>query len=381
MIKINHLRKEYANITPLKDVNVHIHKGDVISIIGPSGTGKSTLIRCINMLETPTSGEIWVGDECITDKKCNINKIRQKMGIVFQSFNLFNHMNIIENIMAAPMDLLGKSKQDAYDEAIELLRTVGLADKAFNYPDELSGGQKQRVAIARALAMEPEIILLDEPTSALDPTMVGEVQVVIKDLAKRGLTLMIVTHEMKFAREVANRVFYMDEDKEFVYILMNKPVGVISATEDKKLPTVIDLLDERSKSYEPFPVGRLDIDTVGLLLLTNDGALSHELLSPKKHVPKTYFVKTEKEVTLKDAETLEKGVDIGGYITKPATVEILEEGINLTISEGKFHQVKKMLESVDNKVTYLKRISMGNLKLPENLEEGSYIEIQKSDIV
>ena len=211
MIKINHLRKEYANVTPLKDVNVHIHKGDVISIIGPSGTGKSTLIRCINMLETPTSGSIFVGNECITDKKCNINKIRQKMGMVFQSFNLFNHMNIIENIMAAPMDLLGKSKQDAYDDGMELLRTVGLADKAFNYPDELSGGQKQRVAIARALAMEPEIILFDEPTSALDPTMVGEVQAVIKELAKRGLTLMIVTHEMRFAREIANRVFYMDE--------------------------------------------------------------------------------------------------------------------------------------------------------------------------
>ena len=211
MIKISHLRKEYENVTPLKDVNVEIHKGDIISIIGPSGTGKSTLIRCINMLETPTSGEIWVDDECITDKKCNINKLRQKTGMVFQSFNLFNNMNIIENIMAAPMDLLKKSKQEAYDRGMELLRTVGLADKAFNYPDELSGGQKQRVAIARALAMDPEVILLDEPTSALDPTMVGEVQAVIKDLAKRGLTLMIVTHEMRFAREIANRVFYMDE--------------------------------------------------------------------------------------------------------------------------------------------------------------------------
>jgi len=211
MIRIEHLRKEYPTITPLKDVNVTIHKGDVISIIGPSGTGKSTLIRCINMLETPTSGNIWVGEELITDKKCNLNKVRQKMGMVFQSFNLFNHMNIIENIMAAPMDLLKKSKQEAYDRGMELLRTVGLADKAFNYPDELSGGQKQRVAIARALAMEPEIILLDEPTSALDPTMVGEVQAVIRDLAQRGLTLMIVTHEMRFAREIANRVFYMDE--------------------------------------------------------------------------------------------------------------------------------------------------------------------------
>ena len=211
MIRISHLRKEYPNVTPLKDVNVTINKGDVISIIGPSGTGKSTLIRCINMLETPTSGEIWVDDQCITDKKCNINKIRQKMGMVFQSFNLFNHMNIIENIMAAPMDLLKKPKQQAYDDGMKLLRMVGLADKAFNYPDELSGGQKQRVAIARTLAMEPEIILLDEPTSALDPTMVGEVQAVIRDLARQGLTMMIVTHEMRFAREVANRVFYMDE--------------------------------------------------------------------------------------------------------------------------------------------------------------------------
>ena len=211
MIKISHLQKKYPNATPLKDVNVEIHKGDVISVIGPSGTGKSTLIRCINMLETPTAGEIWVDGECITDKKCNLNKVRQKMGMVFQSFNLFNHMNIIENIMAAPVDLLKKSKQEAYDHGMELLRTVGLADKAFNYPDQLSGGQKQRVAIARTLAMEPEIILLDEPTSALDPTMVGEVQAVIKDLAKKGLTMMIVTHEMRFAREIANRIFYMDE--------------------------------------------------------------------------------------------------------------------------------------------------------------------------
>lgn len=211
MIKISHLQKKYPNVTPLKDVNVEIHKGDVISIIGPSGTGKSTLIRCINMLETPTAGEIWVDGECITDKKCNINKVRQKMGMVFQSFNLFNHMNIIENIMAAPMDLLGKSRQEAYDKGMELLCTVGLADKALNYPDELSGGQKQRVAIARALAMEPKILLFDEPTSALDPTMVGEVQAVIRDLARKGMTLMIVTHEMRFAREVANRVFYMDE--------------------------------------------------------------------------------------------------------------------------------------------------------------------------
>ena len=211
MIRIEHLRKEYPNATPLKDVCAEIQKGDVISVIGPSGTGKSTLIRCLNLLETPTQGKIRVGDTCITDKGCDISKVRQKMGMVFQSFNLFHHLTVIENIMAAPMDLLGKSKQQAYDDGMKLLRTVGLADKALNYPDQLSGGQKQRVAIARTLAMEPEIILFDEPTSALDPTMVGEVQAVIKDLARKGLTMIIVTHEMRFAREVANRVFYMDE--------------------------------------------------------------------------------------------------------------------------------------------------------------------------
>ena len=211
MIRINHLKKVYPNVTPLMDVNAEIHRGDVISVIGPSGTGKSTLIRCLNLLETPTSGEIWVDGECITEKGCNVAKVRQKMGMVFQSFNLFHHKNVIENIMAAPVDVLGKSKQEAYDKGMELLRMVGLADKALNYPDQLSGGQKQRVAIARTLAMEPEIILFDEPTSALDPTMVGEVQAVIRELARQGLTMIIVTHEMRFARDVANRVFYMDE--------------------------------------------------------------------------------------------------------------------------------------------------------------------------
>jgi len=211
MIKIEHLKKEYPNVTPLKDVSVEIHDGDVISVIGPSGTGKSTLLRCINQMEKPTSGRVWVDEVEITDKKCNINKVRQKMGMVFQSFNLFGHLTVIENIMLSPMDLLGKSKQEAYDEGMRLLRMVGLAEKALNYPDELSGGQKQRIAIARTLAMDPDVILLDEPTSALDPTMVGEVQAVIRDLAKTGKTMMIVTHEMNFARAISNRIFYMDE--------------------------------------------------------------------------------------------------------------------------------------------------------------------------
>ena len=211
MIRIEHLRKEYPTAVPLQDVNVEIHKGDVISVIGPSGTGKSTLIRCINMLDQPTSGKIFVDGEEITAKGCDVARIRRKMGMVFQHFNLFPHMTVIENIMSAPMDLLGKSKQEAYDKGIELLRKVGLADKALNYPDVMSGGKKQRVAIARTLAMEPEIILFDEPTSALDPTMIGEVQAVIRDLAKQGTTMIIVTHEMKFAREICNRVFYMDQ--------------------------------------------------------------------------------------------------------------------------------------------------------------------------
>lgn len=211
MIVIRNLRKEYPNITPLQNVNAEIKKGDVISIIGSSGTGKSTLLRCINRLETPTSGEILVDGVDICAKKADLPGLRRKMGMVFQSFNLFGHMSIIENLMRAPMDLLRKSKREAYDCGMELLQTVGLASKAENYPDELSGGQKQRVAIARALAMEPEILLFDEPTSALDPTMVGEVLSVIKRLADSGLTMLIVTHEMNFAKNVSNRVFYMDE--------------------------------------------------------------------------------------------------------------------------------------------------------------------------
>ncbi len=211
MITIEHLKKVYPNATPLKDVNITIHKGDVISVIGPSGTGKSTLIRCINMLDTPTSGRIILDGQDITQKGCRLDLVRRKMGMVFQSFNLFEHLTVIENIMMAPMDLLGKSRQQAYDKGMELLRLVGLSDKYLNYPDQLSGGQKQRVAIARAMAMEPEIILFDEPTSALDPTMVGEVQRVIRELAAEGMTMMVVTHEMRFAREIANRVFYMDQ--------------------------------------------------------------------------------------------------------------------------------------------------------------------------
>ena len=211
MIRLEHIRKEYPGVVPLADVSAEIRDGDVISVIGPSGTGKSTLLRCINMLETPTSGSIWLDDTEITAPGCDLSKVRQKMGMVFQSFHLFSHLSVIENLMLAPIDLLGQSRQEAYDKGLELLKTVGLGDKAKSYPDQLSGGQKQRVAIARTLAMGPEIILFDEPTSALDPAMVGEVQAVIRELSRSGKTMMIVTHEMEFARSICNRVFYMDE--------------------------------------------------------------------------------------------------------------------------------------------------------------------------
>ena len=211
MIKIEHLKKAYPDVTPLEDVNAEIHRGDVISVIGPSGTGKSTLLRCLNLLEAPTDGKILLDGEEITDPKCDLSRVRQKMGMVFQHFNLFSHMTVIENVMYAPVRLLGRTRQEAYDEGIRLLTEVGMAGRALCYPEELSGGQKQRVAIARALAMNPEVLLLDEPTSALDPPMVGEVQEVIMQLAAGGKTMMIVTHEMNFARAVCNRVFYMDE--------------------------------------------------------------------------------------------------------------------------------------------------------------------------
>ena len=211
MITVSNLCKSFGGLEVLKGVNVEIDKGDVICVIGPSGSGKSTFLRCLNLLETPTSGSIlFEGDE-LTDKKIDLNRHRQKMGMVFQHFNIFPHMSVIDNITLAPV-LLGKmSKDEAVVKAESLLARVGLSDKRDNKPSRLSGGQKQRLAIVRALAMEPEVMLFDEPTSALDPEMVGEVLEVIKSLAKNNMTCVIVTHEMGFAREVCNRVLFMDE--------------------------------------------------------------------------------------------------------------------------------------------------------------------------
>ena len=210
MIKVNDLHKSFGDLEVLKGVNAHIKKGEVVVVIGPSGSGKSTFLRCLNLLEEPTSGEIIFEGQEITSKKNDINLQRQKMGMVFQQFNLFPNLNILDNITLAPVKLNKLSKEDAENVALDLLDRVGLKDKAKNYPNQLSGGQKQRIAIARALAMSPDVMLFDEPTSALDPEMVGEVIGVMKELAKEGMTMVVVTHEMGFAREVADRVLFMD---------------------------------------------------------------------------------------------------------------------------------------------------------------------------
>jgi polar amino acid transport system substrate-binding protein len=208
LIHISHLKKSYGAFNVLRDINLDIHRGEVISIIGPSGTGKSTFLRCLNLLEQPTSGSILVAGHDILDPNANVPLLRRHMGMVFQSFNLFNGMSVLDNITFSPMQLLGKSREEAKQKALQLLEMVGLAERADAMPDQLSGGQKQRVAIARALAMEPEILLFDEPTSALDPTMVSEVLGVMTRLARQGMTMIVVTHEMRFARQVSSRVLF-----------------------------------------------------------------------------------------------------------------------------------------------------------------------------
>lgn len=211
MIAVKNLHKYFGSLEVLKGIDTHIEQGEKIVVIGPSGSGKSTFLRCLNLLETPTKGQIFIEGEEITDPKCDVDKIRQKMGMVFQHFNLFPHLTVMQNLTLAPLMLKKAEKEEAESAALTLLDRVGLKDKANAYPVQLSGGQKQRVAIARSLAMNPDIMLFDEPTSALDPEMVGEVLEVMKSLADDGMTMVVVTHEMGFAREVGNRVLFMDE--------------------------------------------------------------------------------------------------------------------------------------------------------------------------
>ena len=211
LIKVDNLKKSFGEVEVLKGISTEIKKGDVVVVIGPSGSGKSTFLRTLNLLEEPTDGTICFEGTDITDPKVNINVHRQKMGMVFQQFNLFPHMTILKNMTIAPMKLLKKSKEESEAKAMELLKKVGLDDRANSYPSQLSGGQKQRIAIVRALCMEPDVMLFDEPTSALDPEMVGEVLEIMKELAESGMTMVVVTHEMGFAREVATRVVFINE--------------------------------------------------------------------------------------------------------------------------------------------------------------------------
>lgn len=237
-IHIENLTKSFGKNKVLCGITTNILEGEVVCIIGPSGSGKSTFLRCINRLESATSGEIIVDDFRINDKKININKVRENIGMVFQHFNLFANMNVLDNLMLAPVDLKKASKAEAKEIAMGLLETVGLSDKADSFPSQLSGGQKQRVAIARALAMKPDIMLFDEPTSALDPEMVGEVLAVMKQLAKGGMTMVVVTHEMGFAREVADRVLFMDDG---VILEDGTPEEIFS---NPKHPRTIDFLNK-----------------------------------------------------------------------------------------------------------------------------------------
>ena len=235
MITVKDLYKDFganSEIKVLKGVNEHIEKGEKVVIIGPSGSGKSTFLRCLNRLEEPTSGEIYFEDQLITSPKCNIDKLRMKMGMVFQHFNLFPHLSIMDNITLAPIKLLKKNKEEARENAMKLLARVGLPDKADAFPGQLSGGQKQRIAIARSLAMNPDVMLFDEPTSALDPEMVGEVLDLMKELAEDGMTMVVVTHEMCFAKEVANRVLFMDEG---IILEQGSPTEIFTSPKSPRL--------------------------------------------------------------------------------------------------------------------------------------------------
>ena len=237
IISVKELRKHYeGGVHALDGVDMDVKRGEVVVIIGPSGSGKSTLLRSLNLLEVPTSGQILVDGVDLMDKKTNINLHRQKMGMVFQHFNLFPHMTVLKNMTLAPTKLLKKSKAEAEKRAMELLHTVGLADRANAYPSQLSGGQKQRIAIVRALCMEPEVLLFDEPTSALDPEMVGEVLEVMKDLANKGMTMLVVTHEMGFAREVATRVIFMDEG---VIVEQGTPAEIFDTPKSDRLKSFL----------------------------------------------------------------------------------------------------------------------------------------------
>ena len=271
MINVSHLRKEYEAATPLKDMNFEVESGECISIIGPSGCGKSTLLRCMNRLEEPTSGTVFFEGQDMGARDCDLARMRQKMGMVFQNFNLYHHMNVVENVAYAPVKALGLSKAEAYERAMRLLRAVGLADKELARVDELSGGQKQRIAIARTLAMDCKAILFDEPTSALDPTMVGEVASVIKRLSKDGMTMLIVTHEMNLARNLSTRVLYLDQG---IVYEDGTPEQIFGAPKQERTRRFVNGMDGFEKTFH-----RDTFDYLGYISEVNAFALK-KLFTP-----------------------------------------------------------------------------------------------------
>ena len=332
LLKIEHLRKEYPDVMPLKDINAEVNEGDVISVIGPSGTGKSTLLRCLNLLEQPTSGTVVFNDEVITDPKYDASALRRKIGMVFQSFNLFNNLDAIGNIMAAPMKLNKVSKSQAYEEGMLLLDRVGLKDKAHSFPEELSGGQKQRVAIARAIAMKPRILLFDEPTSALDPTMVTEVLRVIRDLAEEGMTMLIVTHEMKFAKDIANRVFFMSDGEIYEE---GTPEQIFEHPEKEKTRQFIRRLKTLDLEITPEHADVLDLmNQIELfsknamlertvhrnLSLMFEEIVVHGLIGKLGRKPEGYPIHVHMEYSERDQDA-ELGIDWGGEKYNPAESE------------------------------------------------------------
>lgn len=359
MITIQNLSKKFGDLVVLKDINAEIKKGEVVSIIGPSGTGKSTFLRCLNLLDTPTSGLVMIDGVNIMDKNADVAKIRQKMNMVFQSFNLFSHLSVLENLTLAPIKLLHKTQREAEEKAMELLRVVGLAEKAENYPDELSGGQKQRIAIARCLAMDPEIILFDEPTSALDPTMIREVLSVIRRLARDGMTMAIVTHELDFARDVSNRIFYMDQGLIYEE---GTPEQIFNHPQKERTKAFIN----RVRSYA-CRVNSLDYDLYAM-------NAEVEMFCEKQMVPKNtrsnllllieellqlyapYLSKSTLDITIaysEKSDRLELILDCVGEAPNPLEGEGMEDDFGVTIIKNLSDKIVYQSENGKNRLELL----------------------------
>lgn len=343
MIQIRNLSKNFGDLEVLRDVNADIRKGEVISVIGPSGSGKSTLLRCLNLLEKPSGGSIMVDGIPLLDKKTQVPALRQRMGMVFQSFNLYAHLNVLGNLTLGPVKLQGKTREQAEARALELLKLVGLAEKVYSMPDELSGGQKQRVAIARCMAMDPEILLFDEPTSALDPTMVSEVLAVIRRLSKEGMTMVIVTHEMEFARNISSRVFYMDEG---IIYEEGTPEKIFDNPEKSKTKAFIHRIRSldipvASPNYDLYSIQALlqtfcEKHFLSLRVTDFVGYVAEEVLLLLKDFSDSHLKLSYSEKT----GTVDLLCDSAGEPYDPFTDPDLEDDIGLKLITGRCQQVE-----------------------------------------